>query len=270
MTTAAHTRRRLALTLGLLAATLPTHASAQVACGETIAKGSTVVLTADLGPCDGVEQALTVDSATLDLGGHTVSCADTNGNERLPNGIVLIGKKATIRNGTVVGCLDNVVLAGKGKHVAEGLTVRDAPGNYDGIYVPEGSSRNRISNNTVTGNGNDGLDIRGHKNSITGNVVTANGEDGIDIIEVNGNAITGNTVSDNADEGIDVEGKANKVTANTVSNNSGYGIAIVGKRNKTIGNTVTGSGTGADIAGPVCKGNVWKDNVVGATSDCVP
>lgn len=268
MTTAA-TARRLALSLGLLAA-LPTCATAQVACGDTIAKGATLVLAADLGPCDGVEQVLTVDSATLDLGGHTVSCADTNGNERLPGGIVLIGKKATIRNGTVVGCLDNVVLAGKGKHVAEGLTVRDAPGNYDGIYVPEGSSRNRIAGNTVTGNSNDGLDIRGHKNSITGNVVTANGEDGIDIIDVNGNSIAGNSVSDNADEGIDVEGKSTKVTGNTVSNNGGYGIAIVGRRNKTIGNTVTGSGTGSDIAGPVCKGNVWKDNVVSAGSACVP
>jgi hypothetical protein len=43
-----------------------------------------------------------------------------------------------------------VVLAGKGKHVPENLTIRDAPGGYDGIYVPEGSSRNRIASNTVT------------------------------------------------------------------------------------------------------------------------
>jgi parallel beta-helix repeat protein len=77
-------------------------------------------------------------------------------------------------------------------------------------------------------------------------------------------------VAGNTDEGIDVEGKANKVTANTVSNNGGYGVAIVGRRDKTIGNTVTGSGTGADIAGPTCKGNVWKDNVVAASSACVP
>lgn len=259
------TTTRLVLGLCLLAA--PAVAGAQVACGDTIAKGSTVVLTADL-ECDGVEEALLVDSATLDLGGRTVSCADTNGNGRLPNGIVLLGKKAALRNGRVVGCLDNVILAGKGKHVVENVTSQDAPGGYDGIYVVEGSSRNQILNNTVTGNTNDGMNVRGHKNLIAGNVVTGNGEDGIDLIDVKGNKIQDNVAADNLDEGIEVDGKANTISGNTVDGNASFGIFVAGKRNKTLANDVRGSGAGPDISG-TCKGNVWKDNVVGVTSECV-
>jgi parallel beta-helix repeat protein len=260
-------RTGLALGLGLCLLGAPDFADAQVACGDTIPKGATVTLTADL-ECDGVEEAILVDSATLDLGGHTVSCADTNGNGRLPNGIVLLGKKAALRNGTVAGCLDNVVLAGKGKHVAENLTIRDAPGGYDGVYVPEGSSRNRIASNTVTGNSDDGMDVRGHKNVIADNVVTSNGEDGIDLIDVKGNRVENNVAANNADEGIEVAGKANTVSGNTVNDNAEFGIQVVGKRNKTLNNDVSGSGAGPDITG-TCKGNVWKDNIVAVTSDCV-
>src|SRR5690242_7093034 len=81
------------LGLGLCLLRATDFVDAQVSCGDTIPKGRTVTFTADL-ECDGVEEALLVDSATLDLGGHTVSCVDTNGNGRLPNGIVLLGKKA--------------------------------------------------------------------------------------------------------------------------------------------------------------------------------
>ncbi len=264
--TTPRSRAGLAL-IGLCLLAAPTAATAQVACGDTIAKGSTVVLAGDL-ECDGVEEALLIDSATLDLGGHTVSCADTNGNGRLPNGIVLLGKKAALRNGRVVGCLDNVILAGKGKHVVENVTIQDAPGGYDGIYVVEGASRNQIVNNTVSGNSDDGMDVRGHKNLIAGNVVTGNGEDGIDLIDVNGNRVQDNVSANNLDEGIEVAGKANKVTGNTVNDNAEYGIQVVGKRNKTLSNNVHGSGAGADITG-TCKGNVWKDNVVGVASECV-
>ena len=253
--------------IGLCLLAAPTVASAQVACGDTIAKGSTVVLTGDL-ECDGVEEALLVDSATLDLGGRTVSCADTNGNGRLPNGIVLLGTKAALRNGRVVGCLDNVILAGKGKHAVENVTIQDAPGGYDGIYVVEGSSRNQIANNTVSGNSDDGMDVRGHKNLIAGNVVTGNGEDGIDLIGVKGNRVQDNVAANNLDEGIEVAGKANTVSGNTVDDNADYGIQVVGKRNKTLGNDVRGSGAGPDITG-TCKGNVWKDNIVAVASECV-
>jgi hypothetical protein len=92
---------------------------AQVACGASLAPGTTTTLTADLGPCDGTPAAIVVESATLDLGGHTVSCADTDGDGELPDGIVLLGKKAEVRNSTVVGCYDGVVLAGAGKHRVE-------------------------------------------------------------------------------------------------------------------------------------------------------
>lgn len=77
-----------------------------------------------------------------------------------------------------------------------------------------------------------------------------------------------NVTAGNLDEGIEVAGKANTITGNTVNDNAEYGIQVVGKRNKTPSNNVSGSGAGSDIVG-TCKGNVWKDNIVGTPSDCV-
>src|SRR5690242_3367423 len=86
-------------------------AGAQVTCGHTIGNGQTVTLTDDI-TCDspaaaeeiGIGIALTVDGGTLDLGGHTVTCADTDGDGRIPFGIVLKGTNSTLVNGTVSGC----------------------------------------------------------------------------------------------------------------------------------------------------------------------
>jgi hypothetical protein len=104
----------LALSLALTAGT----AAAQVACGDTVGPGATATLTADVGPCDGMNTAIIVDSATLDLGGHTVSCADGNADADVPYGVVLIGKKAAVRNGTFGLLARRVVAAGSGKHTS--------------------------------------------------------------------------------------------------------------------------------------------------------
>src|SRR5262245_490968 len=147
---------RAGIVLAALAAWTPTDAAAQLACGDTVAAGSKVTLTQDIGPCDGMDTAITVDSATLDLGGHTLTCAEINGDGDVPWGIVLSGKKAQVRNGTVVGCYAGVYVDDTGKHRVEGLTVTQS--QYDGIYVASDSSKNRIAGNTVVQNGDDGME----------------------------------------------------------------------------------------------------------------
>ena len=255
----------LALTLALTTGT----AAAQVACGDTVGPGATVTLTDDVGPCDGINTAIIVDSATLDLGGHTLSCADGNADADVPYGIVLVGKKAAVRNGTVSGCWHGVVAAGSGKHTIEGVTVTAS--YQDGVYVPEDSAKNRISGITSIANLDDGFEIRGSKNAVSSSVAQGNGEDGIDLVDGTANKVTSNTASGNADDGIDVGGDRNKVQHNTVDGNGGVGITVHGARNRIVGNTVSGSGAGVDLYGADgCGSNKWRGNSYGASApDCV-
>lgn len=248
----------VAATAALMSLAAPC-AVAQVACGGSLGPRGTTTLTSDVGPCDGVAAAITVDSATLDLGGRTVTCADGNGDGDVPDGIVLLGKKARLRNGTVVGCRFGVALLGTGKHRVEGVTSR---GNVqDGINVV--SSKNKVSGNTTPDN-DDGIQVDGDKNKLTSNVANDNREDGIDILNADKNKLTGNTASGNADEGFEITGTKNKLTANTAIGNFSNGIDVDGVKNRIIRNTATGTINGPDIIDTApCGSNVWRRNTFG-------
>jgi len=254
----------IALAAGLAAAAAP--ARAQIACGDTVGEGQTVTLTADIGPCDGVESAIIIDSGVLDLGGHTLSCADTNGNGRFSYGLDIRGRKAVVRNGTVTGCIDNVYVGGS-RQTVEGITATAAQ-RY-GIYVASTSSKNRIAGNTATANTDDGIQVRGSKHTIESNSTSGNAEDGIDLTQTSKVKVTNNTSSANSDSGIEATGTKNKLTGNTSTGNGGVGIGIGDRKNKVIGNTSTGN-TGTDIfATEPCKNNKFKDNTFGTGSSCV-
>jgi hypothetical protein len=81
-------------------------------CGDVIDTNTT--LDADVGPCDSsTDPALTVQGpATLDLNGHSILCT----GDPLPDGVHLTGQAVKLRNGTVHGCHDGVVLLGTGRH----------------------------------------------------------------------------------------------------------------------------------------------------------
>jgi parallel beta-helix repeat protein len=263
------TRTRLAISVGLAAgvvvATSPA-ARAQLNCGDTVAKGQTVTLTADLGPCDGVENAVIIDSGVLDLGGHTVSCADTDGDGDVPDGLYLRGPKARVRNGTVVGCDDNVWVGGGGKHTVENITSTAAVD--DGFYVASTTAKNRLTGNTAVSNADDGIECRGKKNKIEGNVVSNNGEDGIDLPDADKNKVIGNTATGNADDGIEATtGTKNKILGNTSTGNGDYGIGVGGDKNKVVGNTASGNGT-ADIGGN-CTNKYKNNTFVTSVPSCI-
>jgi len=264
------TSTRLGITFGLAAGVvvaMAPAARAQLACGDTVPKGQTVTLTADLGPCDGTsDDSAVIIEGTLDLGGHTVFCGDTSGDGVVPDGIYLRGSKAQVRNGTVRGCDDNVWVGGNGKHTIEGITSTEAV--EDGVYVASTSPKNRFTGNTVVSNGDDGFECRGAKNKIEGNTANNNAEDGIDLPDALKNKVTGNTATGNLDDGIDVGGTKNKILANTSTANGQYGIVVADTKNKIIGNTATGNIV-ADIVGECA--NKFKDNTFGpgSASSCV-
>ena len=264
------TSTRLSITLGLAAGLVTAVAPgvrAQVPCGGVVSKGQTVTLTGDVGPCDGVESAIIVDSGVLDLGGRTVSCADSNLDGEVSFGIDVRGKKAEVRNGTVTGCRDNVYVGGTGKHAIEGITATAA--TVYGFYVASTSAKNRLTGNTATANIDDGFQGRGAKTKFEGNVATNNGEDGIDLTQATKNKIIGNTVSGNVDDGIEATGTKNKILSNTSTANGDFGIAVGDQKNKVIGNTATGN-LSADIVGEEpCNNNKFKNNTFGTGSSCV-
>jgi parallel beta-helix repeat protein len=241
-------------------------AAAQAVCEGYVGPGETLVLTADLGPCDGEYEALLVESGTLDLGGHTVSCADTNGDGTLPYGIVLVGKKAQLRNGKVVGCYHNVVLEDQGRHTVENVTAEGAA--YDGFQLR--TPRNKFDGNTALGNGDDGIQVSSLKNKVSGCLAEGNGEDGIDVVDAAQNKLIGNQAVGNLDDGIDVGGNRNKVVSNESSANGDSGIRVGGERNRILGNTATGNANADILASEPCTANRFRDNVYGsAAPSCV-
>jgi len=231
-----------------LLALVPGVAGAQVACGDVVTKGATVTLTADLGPCDGssaTDAALAVDGGTLDLGGRTVTCADTDEDGDVPQGIVLTGKKSKLRNGTVAGCANGVVLLDQGKHRVEGIT---ATGSVEhGVVADDDGGKSKLVGVTATGNGNDGMNVESDKNKITDAVTTGNVSDGIDLTsDADKNKVTNARAEDNGDNGIEAGGDKNKLTDCTAIGNAANGIDFGGEKNKVKGGTAQSNG-GFDV-----------------------
>ena len=78
-----------------------------------------VVLDVDLDCTKATGGITVIGPATLDLGGHRVTCAP---EPERPSGIVLAGKRAQLRNGSVVGCKAGVEVVGEGGHRIEQVT----------------------------------------------------------------------------------------------------------------------------------------------------
>jgi len=260
----------------LVALVMVPGATAQLTCGTVVAPGQKITLTGDVGPCDG-GPAITVESATLDLGGFTVSCADTNEDGIVPDGIVLTGVKARLRSGTVRGCEDGVFLSGSGKHIVQG--VRVTGGVEDGIDMRFDTGKNRIVANTIIGNGGDGIEVPSDRNKIQDNQLETNGGAGIDFTSgaVNGvpysaekNKVVGNRCLANVDDGIDVGGNNNLIKLNNILGNRESGIDVHGDGNRVVHNSAVGHPEGDIVAAEPCGMNTFRKNsFVTKSGDCV-
>ena len=244
---------------------VPFAAGAQVTCGGTVGAKQKVTLTANVGPCDGVDAAIVVDSGSLDLAGFAVSCSDLDGDGILPQGIVLTGRKSKVMGGTVIGCANGVGLAGQGKHVVQGMTVQNS--GDDGVDVLAQAEKNRIVGTTSSNNGDDGFYLRSSKNKVADNVSTGNGADGFDLPTSAGkNKLMRNRADGNEDSGIEVSGSKNKLLLSSTGQNGVDGIHVGGSGNTVRGGTSMGNGV-YDIEG--CAANKVKKLSFGTASpDC--
>jgi parallel beta-helix repeat protein len=253
---------------GSLVAALGSARAAQLTCGAVVGPGGTTVLEGNVGPCDGPGAALTVNSATLDLGGFSVACADTNGDGAYSDGIRLQGKKAKLRNGTVTGCQDAVLLDASGKHQVTGVTA--TANREDGFEVDNAAPKCKLSANTATANGDDGFEIEGDKGQYRNNTAERNGGDGFSLLTADGNVLTGNAARSNGDDGFGISGSRNVFTRNTASANSedGFDISGGGRRNRLTRNTANGHvAPNLDLEDSnSCGANSWRRNPHGSSS----
>lgn len=246
--------------LGVVVTALSSQAAAQ-SCGDTLGPGGQFQLTADIGPCDDdAGPALTVNSAVLDLNGFTITCADTDMDLALPNGIEAVGAKAIIVNGTVTGCDRGVVLAGTGKHRV-GL-VEVTASESDGFQVD--SDKNILALNSAGGNGENGFQVDGDGNALFQNVADGSGD--FDGIEVNGerNKLLVNACTNN-DHGFDIHGARTTMVSNLAGNNRN-GFFVHGPDSKLVRNTAVANIEYGFHLAPVTGGLKFVKNFASSNS----
>ena len=133
---------------------------AVVSCGATLGPGGSVTLTADVAGCGGSQAITVVGPTTVDLAGHLVSCSGA------PDGILVTGNGAVVKNGRVEGCANGVQLDGGGGH-----QVRNMLAAHNGIGYLIVSKGNTLANNGAVSNV-EGFHLSGAGSD--GNILTAN------------------------------------------------------------------------------------------------
>ena len=290
----------LALALGAAAAPTPAAHAQTVGCGSVIGPNANVVLTADLA-CTRLTGGITViGPATLDLGGHVITCAPETDRAIA---VTLVGKRAQLKNGSIAGCKVGVELAGDGRHrveqIAATLNVEAAfrmdsgantlrgntgAGTTSGIDFVVRGDRNLLDGNSTAVTGLQpapiGFRVLGNANRLRGNTAASHVQQGFVVnfpFERNvlqGNTATGNVVSGNGREGIFVTASSSRVTRNDVRDNGTVGIRVLGgvggnviSRNTALNNDRRGVGT-FDLLDPTpgCGTNRWSANVFATAS----
>jgi len=209
-----------------------------VSCGDTIGPGGTFTLTSNLNCSD--NPALTVGGPVIiDLNGYIVEC-----QSNLNDGIIVQGKAAQVKNGTVQGCSNGIIVEGVGSHQLRNLNARS---NDLGFLV--NSNNNRLYDNTSTTSGAL-FSVFGNKNRFIDNTA-CNADKGF-LIEGNNNRLYLNTINDTKTDSVTVLGNNNQIIENTITN-SEKGISVVGDNNQITDNTAS------DI-GPEEGFSIWGNN----------
>ena len=248
MKNARHKKTWLNTTKTMLAASLifglftgtPTQAEV-IPCGLTIGPNESVTLEAHVGPCDGVEAVVTIiGPATLDLNGHPVFCDDWTNDGVLPDGIVLQGERARVKNGNVEGCHNGVVVEGEGRHRVE--KIESNHNEAIGFYVT--TDRNRLDKNMALFNTRAGVEVTGSRNTLTKNLSRANGVSGHHVygqgyhLRGGRNTLKQNDAFDNRATGFLVQGERHTLVQNTARRNY-YGFRVSGERQTLRKNRAT-------------------------------
>ena len=231
----------LALALGAAAAPTPAAHAQTVGCGSVIGPNANVVLTADLA-CTRLTGGITViGPATLDLGGHVITCAPETDRAIA---VTLVGKRAQLKNGSIAGCKVGVELAGDGRHRVEQIA---ATLNVEAAFRMD-SGANTLRGNTGAGT-TSGIDfvVRSDRNLLVGNTTAIDGLPPAPIgfrVVGSRNRLRGNTSANHRQFGfhLDFASERNVLHGNTASGNGSSGIQVDGLRTSLTGNAVLANG----------------------------
>lgn len=212
------------------------HEAATIACGTEITADT--VLDADLHCTKGGPALIvTADNITLDLAGHTIS-GDPSASSSSPGIVLRNVSGCTIQKGTVQHFGAGVAIMGGSGNVVQNMTCQDNTGSVDGDFgdgiTLQGSSKNRITGNTVRRNGPfSGISLVGActDNEVSNNIVSDN------------NMLPGDVTNGRQDMGIRIEGPGagnNRILGNTVTNSGADGIVVLA----TCANPASGSCAG--------------------------
>ena len=202
-----------------------------VACGDVLTGPGAFRLDQDL-VCSTTTALVVRDGATLDLGGHTVTCAD------LDNGIAVTGSRARLMNGTVTGCNDGVSLSGE-RHVVKGV---HAKFNVRGFLAEDGLDDSRVSDSSAEFNGAGGFIVFGNGNLLRRNEAFGNADVAIFVVgndnTLTRNATNGNCIVGGCAAAYEIGGNDNTLTRNTATGEA-TGFLITSGFGETSANTLT-------------------------------
>ena len=244
-----NTFERQMLLTALVATTLllwgaHTHA-ADLQCGDTILPGEKVVLDSNVGPCTAATGPITViGPATLDMNGYRISCL---GGPDQPNGLIVAGAKAKIRNGTVLRCHVGIELFGEGRHRLVNVTVAASESYGIGVH----SDRNVLKKVEAVANDGDGLTVRGERNTVKNCAAIENGS-----------------------VGFAIRGARHRIIGNDALGNAIQGFAVYasapGSLHKIIRNVGADNPLDFFAEDPSCSLNLWRKNLYGrANPECI-
>lgn len=241
------------------------HAATIVSCGQTITASITVAN--DIGPCLGDGLLVTGNNITVNLAGHTVTGAASNPASTIDQaGIHLEGASgAVVTGGTVRGFFVGVLVRGGASNTITKMTVANNVGlgttRYNDGIALDGSTKNTVASNTVTGNGPDaGITMvnSASYNYILQNIVTDNHAPSF--------GLGPGGTNQQFDLGIDNNGASsyNVIADNQILRNGFFGINLggfpAGTGNQAIRNTVKNNGNAGINAGG--NGHIVSNNVI--------
>ncbi len=262
-------------------------------CGSIVT--TSVVLTADIGPCHDHAIIVGADNITVDLNGHQVFGE---------GGLVVVHQASgvfsdnhsnvTVMNGTIHSFYHGVRIRRGSHNLVTGITARGNQGGNGIVF--ETSTDNVARNNTIYSNGGFGgmstfntnsLPPAAARNSFIDNIVFGNRTHGISIENGSGHVVRGNQVANNTREGItllsgvtNVVVESNQVSSNTLNGinvragatgnivrtnqvyrNTQHGILVGGQSNQILSN-IARSNLVLDLrdTNANCDANVWSGN----------
>ncbi len=192
----------------------------------------------------------------------TYVITDSDFSDNVQNGVLL----TNIADSDLFVDISNTTINGNGLDGIRGVTVADVTDSPTLLLSVADSTINDndgtginifsahlvdIDNNTISGNGVDGINLSGGSvgiDQITDNIITLNGDDGIDISASLITAdIVGNTIESNGDNGIEMVSDASfgghdiVVDDNTIRFNEGDGVQISASNGSSNSYVLTGN-----------------------------